>query len=257
MLPRYARALETGYLTLTMNYAWSCALGEAEAKMRRLSQHADHGFGRRFLPSYVRSIQGTALILPSIPDLLKDPHLAYLQGREFFVQDLPEVYWDGHSFDLPRLARVIDETNDAAFSDLQEAICNRLQVPLQRSGWSNYLTRRIRRCVYGSDFNAVQEKQITIPMVVPADLETHICASVLPHMSLDYQPLIPVHDPSKHDPQIARLPSLPISGHDMGNLRYWIVSNKSMWAGQPALDDLSRVLRCLDNWFQAPAAFSK
>jgi len=223
--------------------------------MGRLIQHANLGFGQRILPSYVSSIKGTALNLPPIPDLLKYPHLGWLAGREYLIAHLPETYWDGHSFDLSKLAQMIDQYNETHFHYLQGAICGRLQIPPQRSGYSNYLTRRIRRQVYGPDFNAVQEKQITIPMVVPAEFEAHIYDTILPQTNLDYRPLIPVHDPSKHDPPNARLPSLPISGHDSGNLRYWIVSNESMWAGRHALDDLSQALWCLDNWFKYATLF--
>lgn len=59
-----------------------------------------------------------------------------------------------------------------------------MQIPVQRSGCST------RRCVRGSDFNAVQETQITIPMVVLGDFETHIYDSILPHMNLGYRPLM-------------------------------------------------------------------
>lgn len=37
-----------------------------------------------------------------------------------------------------------------------------------------YLTRRIRRVVHGSDIDAIFEKQITIPIVIPFDLEEYI-----------------------------------------------------------------------------------
>lgn len=249
MLPRCARALETGYLTLTMDYVWDPVFKQVEEKMGRLVQQHNLGFGQRILPSYVKSVTGTAPSLPSIPDPLKDPRLGYLR-REHLIADMPDFYWDGDSFNLSMLAQTIDQQDETQFFHLQGAICDRLHIPPQRFGYSNYLTRRIRRHVYGPDFNAIQEKQITIPMVVPAELEAHIYDSILPQMNLDYQPLIPVHDPSKHDPQNARLPSLPVSDHDSGNLRYWIVSNESMWAGQHALDDLSRALWCLDTWFR-------
>lgn len=250
MLPRCARALETGYLTLTMDYILDCTFLEANPNIGRMNQHAKLGFGRRILPSYVKSIKETAPDLPSISDMLEDPHRRWLRDSEYLIADLPELYWDGHSFDLSQLAQTIDQYNEGQFFRLQGAICDRLQIPPQRSGYSNYLTRRIRCQVYGPDFNAVQEKQITIPMVVPAELEAHIDNSILSYLNLDHRPLIPVHDPSKYDPHNARLPSLPISGHVSGNLRYWIVSNESMWVNLHGLDDLSQALCCLDTWFR-------
>lgn len=256
MLPRCARALETGYLTLTMDHVLDSTFQEADLKMGRLYQHANLGFGQRILPSYVKSMKGTAPDWSSVFDRLEDPHLEFLGDREPLIADLPGLYWDGHSFDLSELAQTIDQYNEREFFHLQGAICGRLQIPPQRSGYNNYLTRRIRRQVYGPDFNAVQEKQITIPMVVPAELEAHIDDSILLHVNLGYRPLIPVHDPSKHDQQNARLPSLPINGHDSGNLRYRIVSNESMWAGMDALDDLSQALWCLDTWFRHATRFN-
>ena len=92
-------------------------------------------------------------------------------------------------------------------------------------------------------------------MVVPAELETYVYESILHRPDLSHRPLIPVHDPSKHDPQTARLPSLPDSCHRSGNPRYWVISNESMWAGQHhVLDEVSQILWCLFDWFRFAAS---
>ncbi|KAL8954187.1 MAG: hypothetical protein Q9183_007281 [Haloplaca sp. 2 TL-2023] len=63
--------------------------------------------------------------------------------------------------------------------------------------------------------------------------------------------LIPVHDASKHDPQLATVPSLVETAADCGNLRYWLITNQSMWAGQHrALDEVAEILTAAFNWFR-------
>lgn len=39
---------------------------------------------------------------------------------------------------------------------------------------SNYLTRRIRLQIYGNDLASVQEKQMTIPLAIAAEVENQI-----------------------------------------------------------------------------------
>ncbi|KAL8761726.1 MAG: hypothetical protein Q9184_002168 [Pyrenodesmia sp. 2 TL-2023] len=58
MLPRCARALETGYSTFTMDLIWGHHLGNRrETQEIRVFKYADRGFGLRILPSYVRSLE--------------------------------------------------------------------------------------------------------------------------------------------------------------------------------------------------------
>lgn len=57
MLPRCARAIETGYSTFTMDLIWGHHLGNRrETQEIRVFKYADRGFGLRILPSYVRSL---------------------------------------------------------------------------------------------------------------------------------------------------------------------------------------------------------
>lgn len=121
---------------------------------------------------------------------------------------------------------------------------------------ANYSTRRIRREVYGPDFKAVQEKQITIPVNIPSDLEHWLLDIIpqeftdLPSHFTDFKPLIPIHDTTKHDPATATIPSLQDKHGVGGNLRYWVITNKSMWAGQyRVLDEFSELMWSFATWF--------
>lgn len=58
MLPRCARAIETGYSTFTMDLIWGHHLGDRRATQEiRVFKYADRGFGLRILPSYARSLE--------------------------------------------------------------------------------------------------------------------------------------------------------------------------------------------------------
>ena len=58
MLPRCARAIETGYSVFTMDLVWGHHLGDRRASQdSRIFKYADRGFGLRFLPSYARSLE--------------------------------------------------------------------------------------------------------------------------------------------------------------------------------------------------------
>ncbi|KAL8655587.1 MAG: hypothetical protein Q9210_000797 [Variospora velana] len=58
MLPRCARALETGYSTFTMDLIWGHHLGpRRETQEVRVFKYADRGFGLRILPSYIHSLE--------------------------------------------------------------------------------------------------------------------------------------------------------------------------------------------------------
>lgn len=58
MLPRCARAIETGYSVFTMDLIWGHRLGNRrETQMHRVFKYANRGFGLRILSSYVRSLE--------------------------------------------------------------------------------------------------------------------------------------------------------------------------------------------------------
>lgn len=58
MLPRCARAIETGYSVFSMDLVWGHHLGDRRASQDvRVFKYAQRGFGIRFLPSYARSLE--------------------------------------------------------------------------------------------------------------------------------------------------------------------------------------------------------
>ena len=86
--------------------------------------------------------------------------------------------------------------------------------------------------------------------MIPSELDSYISDTV-ESITANQRPLIQVHDPSKHDPQTARLPSLQDVSGPTGNIRYWLITNNTMWAGQdPVLDEISQVLWSLFGWFK-------
>ena len=121
----------------------------------------------------------------------------------------------------------------------------------------NYSTRRIRRQVYGPDLATVQEKQITIPVIVPWALEDYLLTT-LPRQYLDmfshfsyFKALIPIHDATKYDPPHPIIPSLQDTVSESGNLRYWVITNESMWAQQHrVLDEIAELMWSLFHWFK-------
>ncbi|KAL8822307.1 MAG: hypothetical protein Q9191_006954 [Dirinaria sp. TL-2023a] len=179
--------------------------------------------------------------------VLDNQHLVpWVPHEQLFHSD--ELSYRGSLIDY-QPTQNIDEENQDHFLALQHAICGRLQIPYQPTGYNNYLTRRIRRQVYGPTLDAVQEKQITIPIVIPLELDLYLRDTVA-SLLIDHQLLLQVHDPSKHDPQTARLPSLRDVSDQTGNVRYWLITNRSMWTGQdPLLDEISQILWIFVGWF--------
>lgn len=58
MLPRCARAIETGYSVFTMDLIWGHHLSDRrETQESRIFKYADRGFGLRILPSYAKSLE--------------------------------------------------------------------------------------------------------------------------------------------------------------------------------------------------------
>lgn len=110
-----------------------------------------------------------------------------------------------------------------------------------------------------------------MPFIIPLDLEDYILHGIpqqhndLPHPSMAYPPIIPIHDPTKytqytdlllqetqHDP----IPSIAEKADEGGNLRYRIITQHNMWAGQhPVLDEIAILLRILCQWFDHATSF--
>lgn len=104
-----------------------------------------------------------------------------------------------------------------------------------------------------------------MPLIIPLDLEHYILHDIpqqhsdLPHLSIKFPLIFPIHDPTKyteytdlllqenqHDP----IPSLVEKADERGNLRYRIISRDNIWTGQhPVLDEIAILLRFLCQWF--------
>jgi hypothetical protein len=69
MLPRCARAIETGYSVFTMDLIWGHHLSDRRATQKeRVFKYADRGFGLRILPSYAKSLEEDHLERQSLKD---------------------------------------------------------------------------------------------------------------------------------------------------------------------------------------------
>ena len=120
---------------------------------------------------------------------------------------------------------------------------------------SGYSTRRIRLQVCFQDLAAVQEKQITIPVIVPWALEDYLLSKLpqqygdVPSHFINFKPLIPVHDASTYKPRPPIFPSLQDTASESGNLRYWVITNESMWGQQHrVLDETAELMWSLFHW---------
>ncbi|KAL8983513.1 MAG: hypothetical protein Q9205_002274, partial [Flavoplaca limonia] len=169
----------------------------------------------------------------------------------------PTYDWGPHSMTFAQFDTLVDEHNNELFWILRRAIAEKLNIGPRDGRYVDYLTRRIRRLVIGPDLESVSKQQITMPFIVPMTLEvamdselTARCAGT-PGLKPEHLPsLIPVHDPSKHDPRTATVPSLADTVKDSGNLRYWLITNENMWAGlHRAADEVSELLTALFDWF--------
>ena len=126
-----------------------------------------------------------------------------------------------------------------------------------------YLTRRARIRAYDTDLPALRT-QLTIPLLIPHDLETAINGTLqreaanghLPAHFVETQMLIPLYNASAHDPVAQIAPSIPPlrdTGGEGGNLRYFIITKESMWSNQnPLVEGVFSVIWALF-WFMIDA----
>ncbi|KAI9800277.1 MAG: hypothetical protein M1833_003391 [Piccolia ochrophora] len=172
------------------------------------------------------------------------------------VGSLPQLYWSEY-FHADALADDIDELNEDLFVRMQGEISERLGLPLQRTGYKDYLTRRIRQTVHGENVEAVLEKQMTIPVIVGHDLEEYLKRLMREALQdgcdvpadTQEQLLIPVHEVG-HGNQV--LPDLPEDLSPKGNLRYWVIGNETMWAGiDRKIDMVFDVLKTITGWIES------
>ncbi|KAL8904658.1 MAG: hypothetical protein Q9171_006968 [Xanthocarpia ochracea] len=343
MLPRCARAIETGYSTFTMDLIWGHHLGNRrESQEVRVFKYADRGFGMRILPSYVQSLEqnssedtepktgddrgGSTRFFNGEPGLKTLRRISYM-ARDFVQRryariptpwislaaldghtmhdglpdrmglavfevvmrhceawrmdatgnarldrtsftsisydetsqydGLPKYDWGPCPANFSQFEKDLEDHNSQLFGILRKAIAEKLNIGPRDGRYFNYLTRRIRRLVVGPDLQSVGNKQITLPLVIPMDLELLINNELAtrcggsPNLTADHMPqLLKVHDPERHDPRTATLPSLVDTVNDSGNLRYRLITNENMWAGQVRVaDEIAELLMILFNWF--------
>ena len=149
--------------------------------------------------------------------------------------------------------------NEYLFRTLINALSDKLQhyqgsSQLYVAIRERYLSYRVRRLIAGDVIGSVQSMGFTLPLVIPMALETFLGELNCLYEELQENALSeilkPVHDPSRYTPKTARLPSLQDTWDESGNLRFWLISNKSMWAGQHrAFDEVTELLLMLFNWF--------
>ncbi|KAL8894889.1 MAG: hypothetical protein Q9207_008377 [Kuettlingeria erythrocarpa] len=149
----------------------------------------------------------------------------------------------------------VDEYNARLFRLLRETVGARLNTDPDQGSYRGYLTRRIRHLVVGRDLESVQNKQLTTPLLIPMCLEVYIKNDLtsqyngMPNDILSTV-LLPAHDPLSYHPRNRSMPSLPDTVEEKGNLRYWLITNTSMWACQHrVLDEVSELLVALSEWF--------
>ncbi|MCJ1277517.1 hypothetical protein MMC21_005330 [Puttea exsequens] len=158
--------------------------------------------------------------------------------------DLVSNYtWDEH-FNIDSLTREIDRSNNYLWICAKVEICAKLGLPARAVGFRDYVTRRIRHQLYGSDLASVQERQITMPIMIPRVLETYI-------NTIASSPLIPMHDSTKYSASPGVLPTLRDNYTEAGNLRFWVLTNESMWTHQDRTqDEIRELLWDLFNWYK-------
>ena len=87
MLPRCARAIETGFNVFTMDLLWGHNLGHRQSSyLSSISKFADWGFGIRILPCYVRSLGN-----PGEEDLLDSARKVTMELESLISRLQPNV----------------------------------------------------------------------------------------------------------------------------------------------------------------------
>ena len=171
--------------------------------------------------------------------------------------DWPEYKWH-ENINIQEFEDNFEDYNAQVWANTKTAICSKLGITRRDNGFMNYSTRKVRRVVYGPDLASVQAKQITTPVVVPWLLEDYLLNHLpqqyrLPSHFVDSSAtkvLIPVHDPTQHVPFATGIPSLHDTADEYGNLRYWVITNQSMWANQhEVMDEFAELMWCIFKWF--------
>ncbi|CAZ85051.1 unnamed protein product [Tuber melanosporum] len=170
--------------------------------------------------------------------------------------DTPRYLW-GPDFKFENLSDEINAHNNSLFANLREAIEELLgyDSPHGRD-WKGYLSRRIRRVMFADNIDEIFQKQITIPICVPAALEEYIentmrdvCDEHGMPWSDEFKVLIPIHNRNT-----TTRPAPPVG---RWNYRYWVIGNITMWAKwDPRIDEIFEVLWSIFHMETRPRNFA-
>ena len=199
-----------------------------------------------------------------------DPEQDSLERFEYELLDiydgLPTYKWNAHATtDMETFENNANRYNDYLFDTLRYALTEKLQPyhgEINHSRRERYWTQRVRRLVAGNNISFVQARWFALPLVIPMALQTCIEETryrydEFPDSTLS-NVLVPVHDPSRYRPTTVRIPSLQDTWDESGNLRYWLISNETMWSGQHrALDEIKELLLMLFSWFARKQAIGQ
>ena len=184
---------------------------------------------------------------------LERDNFASTRYDDDIYDDLPTYTW-GPQFSLFEFDLEIENANLEYWTSTKAAICRKLSLPTALSGFSDYATRRLRRQVDGQNLEQVMAKQLTIPIIIPHDLEQYILHTLhsrhpnLPEHFTSQSCLIPIHDPTQQNRDSPH-PSIYDTATEDGNLRFWIIDNNSMWACQHrVIDEVHELLWPLFHW---------
>lgn len=103
-----------------------------------------------------------------------------------------------------------------------------LHQPLTPPLGSGYLTRRFRRIVTGNTLSEVMDKQITMPVWIPAVLDDYIATLTTPSND-EHRILIPAYN-TRYKSRTTAIPPLPDKSRTGWRLRIWVIGNETMWA---------------------------
>ncbi|MCJ1404751.1 hypothetical protein MMC11_007977 [Xylographa trunciseda] len=181
--------------------------------------------------------------------------------------DLPAYGWDSEFEPVEFYESIYDSQNDLSRKTLLPMLCRKLGMEeeiqfdpcLPEDIIQPHLTRSIRCQVCGFDLQSVMKEDIVTPLLIPYDVEERIRSLLhaekdLPSHVKPNELFTPVYDPShgKFDGDLSILPQLQDVSTGEGNLRWWVMTNSNMWAGQNhTLDEIFEVLWLLFGLFKA------
>ena len=165
--------------------------------------------------------------------------------------DMSSYSW-GPQLSFNAFEDAIESSDTFHWYSTRRNICDKLGIQLT-TGFGDWSTRRLRRQIIGRDLDHVMSKQITLPVLIPYDLENFISNELrelypdIPAEFTDSPCLIPIY---RADTTNTFIPPLQDQANERGNLRFWLIKNDTMWSGRHrAVDEVFEVLWSLFHWF--------